>query len=355
VMYQVEELLCLYIVQDLMETAYYQIQRGETVDRESISSVLSKLDPSVPEEWLEIIDYDLTAKVEINKKFFANFKKQSGREEILDILSTEFCGYMASQKQVSFVTSKAIWEIALEFWTERTLPKKQFGDPESFFKITEEELDEYVGQLLRDLFEDQQVDAAALIWGVPYIYDFLLQKKLITKVVYQNSLAAVFAIKPYLIRFFSEHLWKYSFVHHWARPDSISEDDFNAEVAIFAASIEQVTPLSTEQEDNTFISLSREMDNLLPEEILQRLQEIEDDFDDDDDDFDFGDDDEDDDEDDDFDFDDDDRPRLTPPLIQIDASQFKSSKTTKKRKSPLMQAAELFEKDNSPKGKKKKK
>ncbi len=365
VMYQIEELLCLYIVQDLMETAYHQIQRGETVNWESISTVLSKLDPSVPEDWLEIIDYDLTAKVEINKKFFANFKKQSAREEILDILSTEFCDYMATQKQVSFVTSKAIWEVALEFWTERTLPKKQFCYPESFFNITEEQLDQYVGQLLRDLFEDQQVDAVALIWGIPYIYDFLLKKKVITKAVYQNSLASVFAIKPHLIRFFNEHLWKYSFVHRWARPDSISEDDFNTEVAMFAASIEQVTPLSTEQEDNTFASLSRGMDNLLPEEILQRLQEIEDDFDYDDDDDDDDDDYNwhDDDDDDDLDFDDEEDDEedydytatLTHPLIQIDASQFKSSKTAKKRQSPLMQAAELFEKDNSPKGKKKKK
>jgi hypothetical protein len=362
VMFQVEDLLCLYIVQDLMETAYHQTQRSETVDWESIHTALNKLDPEIPEEWLEIIDYDLNAKIEINKKFSANFKKQSAREEILDILSTEFCGYMATQKQVNFVTSKAIWEVALEFWTERTLSKKQFCYPESFFTITEEQLDGYVGQLLRDLFDDQQVDAAALIWGLPYIYDFLLKKKVITKAVYQSSLAAVFAIKPYLIKFLSEHLWKYSFVHRWGSPDNISEDDFNAEVEMFKASIGQVTPLSTEKEDNAFASLSREMDNLLPEEILQRLQQVENDFDDDDDD-EYNFDDEDDEDDDDFDFDDDEddeedyehKPMLTPPLIQIDSSQLKSSKASKKRKSPLMQAAELFEKDNPPKGKKKKK
>ena len=62
-------------------------------------------------------------------------------------------------------------------------------------------------------------------------------------------------------------LWKYDFVHRWQPPDSISAGDFAAEAEIFAASINNVKPLSEEPGEGTIESfysqLSSELDNTL--------------------------------------------------------------------------------------------
>ena len=266
-----EDELVKYIIQDLVERTYYQLQNGKTIDWELINTEITQYSAK-NQQLVAKLRQDLTTQLVINEQFFTNFKNERERDNALCLLSIAFSGYMATQKQVNFITSQAIWETVFEFLANRKLPKKQLSHPDSYFEISEQQLDEYAGRLIGGLFSDQQALSVTLVWGIPYVYDFLSSKKVITEALYQQVIAVTVTIKTHLIKFFNEHLWKYNFVHHWMHPDSVSDVDFTAEAAIFTTSIEKVTPLSLKVDKNALKSMFSQMEDDLPPDILEELK-----------------------------------------------------------------------------------
>ncbi len=260
--------LLKYIIQDLVERTYYQLQNRETVDWEAINAEVTQY--SADNQLLAGMRQDLTTELVINDKFFTDFKNAREQNNLLCLLSINFSGYMANQKQVNFITSQAIWETAFDFLTHRKLSSKQLSHPDTYFQITEKQLDEYAGKLIEGLFSDKQAEVVTLVWGIPYIYDFLFDKKVISETIHQKAIVATFAIKPHLVKFFNDHLWKYSFVHRWVRPDTVSLADFTAEATMFAASINKVTP-SDEVGKSALKSMFSQMEDL-PPDILAAIQ-----------------------------------------------------------------------------------
>jgi hypothetical protein len=265
-----EDELVKYIIQDLVERTYYQLQQGETVDWELINTEITQYSAK-NQQLVAKLRQDLTTQLVINEQFFTNFKNERERDNILCLLSIAFSGYMTTQKQFNFITSQAIWETVFEFLANRKLPKKQLSHPDTYFQISEKQLDEYAGRLIGGLFSDQQALSVTLVWGIPYVYDFLFSQKVITEAIHQEAIAVTVAIKSHLIKFFNDHLWKYNFVHCWMRPDSVSSVDFTAEAAIFATSIEKVTPLSLKVDKNALKSMFSRMEDDLPADILEEL------------------------------------------------------------------------------------
>jgi dihydrofolate reductase len=265
-----EDELVKYIIQDLVERTYFQLERGETVDWGLINTEITQY--SVKNQQLAAkLRQDLTTKLVINEQLFTNLKNEREIDNIFCLLSIAFSGYMATKKQVSFITSQAIWETIFEFLANRKLPKKQLSHPDTYFQISEKQLDEYAGKLIGGLFSDQQALSVTLVWGIPYIYDFLFSKNIITEAVHQEAIAVTVTIKTHLIKFFNDHLWKYSFVHRWIHPDSLSLVDFIAEAAMFTASIEKVTPLSLKIDKSALKSMFSQIEDGLPAEILEEL------------------------------------------------------------------------------------
>lgn len=265
--------LLKYIIQDLVERTYYQLQSGETVDWEAINTEVTQY--SADNQLLAGMRQDLTTELVINDKFFTDFKNERERNNLLCLLSIDFSGYMATQKQVNFITSQAIWETVFDFLTHRKLSEKQSSHLDTYFQITEKQLDEYVGKLIEGLFSDKQAEVVTLVWGIPYIYDFLFDKKVISETIHQSAIVATFAIKPHLVNFFNDHLWKYTFVHRWVRPDTVSVADFTDEATMFAASINKVTPLSNKVGKSALKSMFNQMEDDLPPDILAAIQNAE--------------------------------------------------------------------------------
>ncbi|NJR17983.1 MAG: hypothetical protein HC785_21155 [Calothrix sp. CSU_2_0] len=314
------------ILLNLAEKIYQKLQQGETVDWESTSAVVNRFNPETGQKWLVDIRDDLTTEIEINQQFFADYKKNQKREKKLVVLSTNFFKYMATEKQIKFITSQAIWESVLEFIESRELSNKQLEYPDSYFAFTEQQLDKYLGRLLNTLLSNRRPDLVAVIWGIPYIYEFLHQKEIIREGVYNDAIAATKTLKTKVIKLFETQLWKYDFVHRWLPPNSISEVEFTTEANLFATSIEKVTPLAIEPGQGVLESFYKNLEESAIFKDLFTSSEIDHDLEED----------------------------VLESPAQVDIPQFKPAKPPKKRKSPLMQAAELPDKKgNSSKSKKK--
>ncbi|GAA6623778.1 hypothetical protein [Scytonema sp. NUACC26] len=307
-----EDELASVILIDLMEKAYRQLQQGKTVDWDAFGDAVKEYITEAPQLWIAEVRRNLTKEIEVNQQFFTDFKKEQKRDENLRALSLAFSIYMSVQKQVSFITSQRIWGSVFEFLNSRELPSTELGYPARFFNFSEEILDKHIAQLIESLLSDSQVEAAAVLWGIPYVYDFLLNKQVIEQAVHQQAIAVTNVLKQKMIEFFDKYLWQLDFVHRWLPPDSVSETDFTAEAALFASSIEKVTPLATEPGKGNLESFYNQ-------------------------------------------FKDEEEPPFLPNPRPSDPPEIQLEKLPKKRKSPLMQAADLFDKNNSSKGKQKKK
>ncbi|MUG99494.1 hypothetical protein F7734_47315 [Scytonema sp. UIC 10036] len=314
-----EDELASVILIDLMEKVYWQLQQSESVDWDAFGDVAKQYVTEEPQLWIAEVRRNLTKEIEVNQQFFNDFKKEQKRDDNLRALSLAFSRYMAVQKQVSFITSQRIWGSVFEFLSTRELPHNELSYPDRFFTFSEETLDKHIAQLVGGLLSDGQVEAAAVLWGIPYVYDFLLNKQVIGQAVHQQGIAVTNVLKPKMIESFDKYLWQLDFVHRWLPPDSVAEADFTAEAALFSSSIEKVTPLATEPGKGnleSFYNQFKDFDLNIPHE-----QES---------------------------------PFLPNPRL-FEPPEIKPEKPPKKRKSPLMQAADLFDRNNSSKGKQKKK
>lgn len=231
------------VVHHRIQQAYEQMQAGQRLDIEAFQADMATFGFDDSPDWIQEISHDLNTDVCASPEFLTEFKRDRARA--VRHLLTNFCRVMWEQKQVSFVCSGAIWETVFDFLERRQLPRKQLAQPDSYFTFTAKSLEEWTAQKIGGFLSMQQARGFALLWGLPYIYDWLLSKQLIRDAAYQTAIETVNRLKAQLTKDFPQ-LWQYDFVHRWQRPDSLSETEFADEVKRFASSLDQVTPLSSE-------------------------------------------------------------------------------------------------------------
>jgi hypothetical protein len=262
------------IIIDSIQQAYEQQQRGETPNWESINQIFKLLE--LDESTLNLLEIteNLTPEFEISSTIIQNlpkyFKKQ--RQTDLRTLSIGFSAEMLTQKNISFITSQEIWQSVIELLESDKVTDFRLKHLDSYFLISAAKLDKYIGQMISGLFADQQSKSVAIVWGILYVYEFLLAQKLISQNIYEQVIEAVTKVKVHQIKFFDDHLWKYSFVHRWLPPNSISTTEFEQEKQLFITSIEKVTPLSTEPETGGIEKILDQMKGALPKDILEEIE-----------------------------------------------------------------------------------
>ncbi len=180
-------------------------------------------------------------------------------------LAYDFCKYMLNQKELGFVTSDLIWEEAIAFWEKRehSLPDKDSLD--QFFYFTEQDLDAHLGNMLSSFLSQEQPSAVGLLWGLPYIYDFLLKKAIVSEALYHEILDKVALLKTKFTTAYSHRLWKYDFVHRWTPPDAVSAGEFASEAALFADTFKRPLSLDDHPARNYYQSEGEE--SILPRDF----------------------------------------------------------------------------------------
>jgi len=164
-----------------------------------------------------------------------------------DHVGYDFMKHMHSTQKMSFICSGTIWDEFVEFMNEYK-PKKEDNPKyvDSLFAFSKEELNQYLGKLLRGLLSQKQTEGFALLWGIPYLYDFLLSKEIISKRLYGKVIDIVKKLKPDIQKVASTDLWVYTFWTSWTPPSYLTENEFEKEKDIFENSINKTSPLSEE-------------------------------------------------------------------------------------------------------------
>lgn len=239
------------LLMQAIEQAYRQVQQEESIDWEALSTVMAEYDFNT-EPLLTDLHSALETEFSADSTFLAGFKQD--RRRALFLLSIAFSRFMFDQKQMGFICSQTIWQSVTEFLEQQERPKKQLSNPDSYFSFQYKALDRYVAQQIGGLLSMRQAVGVGILWGVPYVYDFLLSHQIISLQIQEWAIASTKELKVQLIEGFQKSLWKYDFVHRWLPPNSLDPTAFEAEAQQFAASMQQVTPLSEEPGEGTFTS-----------------------------------------------------------------------------------------------------
>ncbi|KAI9133891.1 hypothetical protein ON05_011685 [Acaryochloris sp. CCMEE 5410] len=244
--------LGVVVIMNLFEQAHHQLQQGETIDWIKMGADAAKFGFENTSKKRQEVATHLTKDLQVSPDLGKAFK--SNQDLVLRHLLLEFCRYMYCQQQMSFVCSELLWSTVLDCCNRQERPKKQLTQPDNYFSISQQTIDKYVGQLVGGLLSKRQAQGFAVLWGIPYVYEFLLNKGIILEKTYQQAIEASTALKGFLIKGFQQSLWEYNFVHCWQRPAQVSAEEFAAETEQFVKSIKQVEPLSEEPQKRSDFS-----------------------------------------------------------------------------------------------------
>lgn len=139
------------------------------------------------------------------------------------------------EKGVPFLTTGYIIPNFHDLWlniNQRTGKPKKIS-----FRISLSQLTEFI-QSQQGFLIDRNVNLCALIWGLQYIYDFLLLIQLIDESYHKSFSETIGKFKVHFAKLNSKNLWKFTFVHNWPKPESITEEAWEAEKALFVNSFD---------------------------------------------------------------------------------------------------------------------
>jgi hypothetical protein len=229
---------------DVLENVYDRFKQGETVNLVEFAEQVAPYGFDLTMTMQAELEHHLTSDLVVTPAFLTQFSDD--RQTLLRHLLFAFCRYMRDQYQMSFVTAQMICSSIVDFWEQRDLSKKQSATPNAYFTIDPKQLEQYLVRKITGFFSVQQSKGFAILWGIPYLYEFLSSAQIIDTKSYDKTIAITNTLKPQLISSLSRSLWQYSFVHYWPRPNCLDAKDFQTEADQFTATFAQSTPLSEE-------------------------------------------------------------------------------------------------------------
>lgn len=138
------------------------------------------------------------------------------------------------EKNIPFALCQFFFDSLYRYW------RKENGENSGlheFFKTKETTFIEYIERKAGGVFLEDSVGMAAVLWGSVYVYDFLLSEGIIDQSAFGTFKKAANTLKGRVIAGNLSELWRFEFVHRWAKPDSISEQEFETEMTIFQKSL----------------------------------------------------------------------------------------------------------------------
>jgi len=112
-----------------------------------------------------------------------------------------------------------------------------YDDFDEYYSIKENLFSGFIESLYINFYRKSPSRIFFILWGLVYFYDFLLESGYISKSVYDNAQKIILEEKAWAILMFNHVLWSNNFVHHWQKPDSINEEEFENEEIVFLNSM----------------------------------------------------------------------------------------------------------------------
>ena len=181
-----EELAWLIITQEL-EQIYRQQQQGDPPDWQEYQFQSGNYDFDVPPEWQKGAQEAIKQGLDLDlDEFLSLFKRNKFQSQAFLALSIAFYIYMSSNYQMSFCCAQRIWSNICSFWDTRELKAKQQTNPNTFFGFTQPELEQHLTEKIFNPFSLKQAEGFATLWGLPYLYEFLLDAGIIREQIYKK-------------------------------------------------------------------------------------------------------------------------------------------------------------------------
>ncbi len=210
---------------------YKRLKNNQPVEQQEVLDDLLKYDfdiSDILDEIIQVLGLDYR---NIGQSEFAVLNQS---DAFLSNLGLLFCVYMYEEKRVNFSASREFWDLAVKCCFCRDA-----GDGggecqhDKLFRLDERKFDENISGRLGFL-SNKRTHGIAAVWGIQYLYDFLIASELISEGIHREALDAIGRMKSEIIEAYRRELWCYDFVHSWDRPASCDAAEFEAEKDLFA-------------------------------------------------------------------------------------------------------------------------
>jgi hypothetical protein len=156
-----------------------------------------------------------------------------------------------SKAGINLLTSHTIWAKLFAFWEENRKGKKI----DAYFRLNEDKFKLYL-RSISGMMMDYRFEAAMVLWGSAYAYDYLHSVGIIREEDYISTLETIAKLKQLLINENQNDLWKYSFVHKWQPSARQTTEEQAAEQALFQEYFDE--PFTGESENGFFLETDKE-------------------------------------------------------------------------------------------------
>jgi len=243
----------------------YQLKGQVTLAyRKELFSRLALYNYDDKEELDPVINYLLN---DSNCKTLNYHDFEVNAQDFYHALSTGFIKYVFEEKGINFSTACDIWMGAWSCFCKEAA--EDTVSLERFFELDESSFDGYICDRF-DLLSNKKPHAAAVLWGMPYVYDFLRINQLVPEELAINALQYIAWMKMNLIDGQEHRICAYSFVHSWFRPDSVEEEDFLKEKIFFERAFTEIVDVKDYLPADFFTSKRRALERKWNQSVVKR-------------------------------------------------------------------------------------
>ncbi|MEZ0367803.1 MAG: hypothetical protein ACAI44_01815 [Candidatus Sericytochromatia bacterium] len=172
-----------------------------------------------------------------------------------------FGRWMLEQHGLSLLLSRELLAQAIALW-DWSNHKRELNE---HIRFSRAQLQDYLDQPPH-LTGLDQFDVVLLLWGLPYVYDWLVSVDFCTPPQAQAIQGHLAVGRAVVFKTIGPSLWSYAFVHRWPAPANTDATARAEEARHLRATREQTRPLGTRPED------SRNFDDPeLPEAVFEQL------------------------------------------------------------------------------------
>ena len=213
-----------------LQTTYEQWQRTGILQMDTAISVAAEYHFTISDAITK--RYAAALSTSLDTAIAASRFDEENRNDFMAELNLRFLVWMHN-RGFPFYSAHLIWDSLANFWEESQPKAKTAG---RYFELKKQSFDRYVAGK-RNLMFPQIEEIGATLWGAVFMYDFLGEHKLIDAVARESAQKAIAALKQDFFNGLESSAWKAAFVvKAWPKADSVSQIDFEADIAQFEAS-----------------------------------------------------------------------------------------------------------------------
>lgn len=226
--------LAQFLLLDYAQSCYIGRSLGRPLNAEAFVNEFRRLWPTATDAEANVLYRNLDSPT-IPAPNSAWRRDIPGHASMRASLFWSFLIEMYETRQVTFAVAASIWSLVWRFLEEREGPADNVCFP------TEVELDQYLSRLTSLLSMDSD-NAFTLIWGIPYVANFLRAHGWMTDEEHAHLTSLATAFHPKLMQAIPWDLWQYDYVHRWAPPEGTDLAEWDNEKRQFQDSFTAARP-----------------------------------------------------------------------------------------------------------------